>query len=478
LRAARPVADTRLYKCLADKVHAFGLARVPELRWSPAVFVPVVVGIRRPVLLVPADASTWSDALLDAVFSHELAHVQRHDLLVQLGADVVRAFHWPNPLAWVAAARLHIERERAADDCVLAGGAKSSDYASHLLRLAEHARGQLALGAGAAMLGRSQLRQRLERLLRPRLGGKPGLGRAFVGRRTAVLLVFVAMTAALPVACLESAGTPGGAPARFVYQVDPAHADATAAVLARRLDALALEGVRITKAGDRLTVDVPLLPTARRAEVDRVLASSARLRLALVDSGAEYSRKLAAHVRSDVTAARAGITVEEEEWRRGEGGASFHDVYLVGPRAALAAYLRALPESLRPPSGRTLLFDQTKDPERQRTVLIDDSTAVTITRVADADVFAFGGSDGWFEVNVALDAADGARLEALTSANLGRRMAVIFDEADLWGAPMVQSPIGTRVSVTARGSRDEAEQLAAGFRAGGLPAPLQRIADR
>jgi preprotein translocase subunit SecD len=45
----------------------------------------------------------------------------------------------------------------------------------------------------------------------------------------------------------------------------------------------------------------------------------------------------------------------------------------------------------------------------------------------------------------------------------------------LWGAPVIRAPISERVSVTARGSRAEAERLAAGLRAGSLPAPIQLV---
>ena len=70
------------------------------------------------------------------VLRHELAHVRRHDWIVQLLAEAARAVCWFNPLMWLACARLRREGEQACDDIVLAGGVEAPAYATHLLDLA------------------------------------------------------------------------------------------------------------------------------------------------------------------------------------------------------------------------------------------------------------------------------------------------------------------------------------------------------
>ena len=88
------------------------------------------------MLLVPAEAEAWPDERRRLVLLHELAHVRRWDWLTQLVAHVACAMYWFNPLVWLAARQMRIERERACDDLVLASGAKASDYAQELLALA------------------------------------------------------------------------------------------------------------------------------------------------------------------------------------------------------------------------------------------------------------------------------------------------------------------------------------------------------
>lgn len=124
--------------------------------------MPMTWGIVRPVVLVPSGDFDSTIAQRLDVLRHELAHVRRHDCLTQLVAQVACAVHWFNPLAWVAARQLRIERERACDDEVLRAGAKASEYADYLLRVARtmHTPGAAAFG-GLAMARPSQLAGRL-----------------------------------------------------------------------------------------------------------------------------------------------------------------------------------------------------------------------------------------------------------------------------------------------------------------------------
>ncbi len=123
-------------------------------------FMPFTWGWLRPKVMMPADADQWSTERRRIVLLHELAHVKRRDCLTQSIARVVCAVYWMNPLAWLAARRMCIERERACDDLVLNGGCKASDYASELVQIAR-AFPRVPQAAGIAMARSSNLEQRV-----------------------------------------------------------------------------------------------------------------------------------------------------------------------------------------------------------------------------------------------------------------------------------------------------------------------------
>ena len=135
---------------------------------SASVTMPIVCGVWRPSIVVPAEAAHWSDERRRVVVLHELAHIKRRDCLTQSLAQLVCAAYWFNPIVWLAARRMRAERERACDDFVLAAGEKGPDYAAHLLDIAKTAQHRrLSPIVGLAMARPSQLEGRLLAILDP-----------------------------------------------------------------------------------------------------------------------------------------------------------------------------------------------------------------------------------------------------------------------------------------------------------------------
>jgi HEAT repeat protein/beta-lactamase regulating signal transducer with metallopeptidase domain len=150
---------------LAEVFEIAGAIKIVE---SKAIAMPMVCGVWNPLIVVPPSASGWSDERRRVVVLHELAHIKRRDCLTQVVAQVVCAVYWFNPIVWLAARRLRVERERACDDFVLAAGEKGADYAAHLLDLAQTVRhDRVPAIAGLAMARPSQLEGRLLAILNP-----------------------------------------------------------------------------------------------------------------------------------------------------------------------------------------------------------------------------------------------------------------------------------------------------------------------
>ncbi len=167
-----------------------GGAEVP-LRRSEQVEAPFVWGWFQPVILLPWEAAEWSRERLRLVLAHQQAHVRRRDPLTHLAGEIARALYWFHPLAHLAARRMHLERERACDDCVLRGGADAAGYAGQLLALA---RG--GVPAVVAMASPSHLPARLKSILDARRKRHP-LGRAALAVAALAVVCVVAPLAAL-----------------------------------------------------------------------------------------------------------------------------------------------------------------------------------------------------------------------------------------------------------------------------------------
>lgn len=120
------------------------MKRSPLVRMSADVSTPVLVGLRRPTVLLPdriTESCNRSD--LAAMLMHELAHVRRHDMLfVWLQQLAQMLFFW-HPVVWLSGHEVKREREIACDEMVLSKGAlPQNEYASGYvaaLRLASDA---------------------------------------------------------------------------------------------------------------------------------------------------------------------------------------------------------------------------------------------------------------------------------------------------------------------------------------------------
>jgi TonB family protein len=180
------------------------LRRAIRVAITPHPALIVTWGFFRPVILLPIDADLWSAERKRLVIAHEMAHLIRHDWLIQLFAEVARAFNWYNPLFWIACARLRRESEYACDDIVLDTGVTGTCYAEHLIGLARESRphGRTWLPAPSAARP-STLERRVRAMLNPDLNRQP------VSRRQQLSVAALLCAIALP---LSATSQPSSAP--------------------------------------------------------------------------------------------------------------------------------------------------------------------------------------------------------------------------------------------------------------------------
>lgn len=141
--------------------------RAPAIRCTDAHVEPGMVGIFRPVLLLPRGiAAHLTREQLDAVLAHELCHWRRHDNLTAAVHTIVEAVVWFHPLVWWLGARLLDEREHACDEAVVRAGHDREAYAEGILNVCElYVASSLP---GAAGVGGADLKKRVVRIVKGR----------------------------------------------------------------------------------------------------------------------------------------------------------------------------------------------------------------------------------------------------------------------------------------------------------------------
>ena len=162
--AAKPIEEPLWQALLSEFRNLLALNRHVCLLESQQAIVPMTWGVRRPVVALPPGFEAWTQLRRRAVLMHELAHVKRHDVLIQTVSYLVCGLYWFHPLAWYALRRLRIERELACDDCVIATGQKPSDYAQQLVQIAKGFKFENNI-TSVAMASSSKLEQRVVSLL-------------------------------------------------------------------------------------------------------------------------------------------------------------------------------------------------------------------------------------------------------------------------------------------------------------------------
>jgi cell division protein FtsI (penicillin-binding protein 3) len=165
------VQDDAILRSVARQARVIGLLFTPAVAQCREVIVPAVVGVVRPMILLPIQLTTQlTSEQIDMLLAHELAHIKRFDHLVNLLQRIVEAALFFHPAVWVLSRWIRVEREHCCDDLVVRAGNHRFAYAESLVRVAELSMlPRLTPAVAALTLGasghNSQLWNRVSRLL-------------------------------------------------------------------------------------------------------------------------------------------------------------------------------------------------------------------------------------------------------------------------------------------------------------------------
>lgn len=197
---ATVIKEGPLVESLRSLAKQWSMKMVPVLAEAEHIVVPTVVGLIRPLILLPASVvSGLTPDELELILAHELAHVRRYDMWVNLLQRLAEAVLFFNPALWYLSRQISGLREFCCDDLTCREEAASDferkvRYATALLRVVELSKPNLAANPELTSLAAnghspSEVRRRVARLFDEPLREPLRLTRSMTYAVLALLLI-------------------------------------------------------------------------------------------------------------------------------------------------------------------------------------------------------------------------------------------------------------------------------------------------
>ncbi len=200
-RSSMELTDPGWIKALDRWCRELEIGRQVQLAQSERIDIPVVVGWLRPMILVPSNmVAKITPGQRGAILVHELAHVQRADVLWQSVLSGLQVVYWFHPLAWLSDRAIRTARERACDDFCVHWLGNHREYGTALIDLAARLIRVHRLALGLAVVRSSKIEQRLAHI-----DQSPGSPRCCYRRPTRTLLLGIAAALTILIGSVELA---------------------------------------------------------------------------------------------------------------------------------------------------------------------------------------------------------------------------------------------------------------------------------
>jgi beta-lactamase regulating signal transducer with metallopeptidase domain len=204
-RASEPVRDQQVMAGFTELCRRMRLRVVPHLLAAPGSGSPLLLGVHRAVIILPASLVTGcSLSELRLMLGHELTHLRRRDLFWAWLPALSQGLFWFHPLVWLSAREWCLAQELACDQmAVRFSHAPPGDYGEILLKVAAQCRPRAAGGWGTVSVLESY------QMLQRRLVAMKSIGDASSRRITWIGVMMVALGVAALVPWRVTAQTGG-----------------------------------------------------------------------------------------------------------------------------------------------------------------------------------------------------------------------------------------------------------------------------
>ena len=161
----RECENSSIHELVVSTSHAIGLRRTIPVIVSRKVNSPMILGIFRPVLVIPRE--DYSSAELNMIVRHELTHCKRHDIAFKLLLTAINSLHWFNPFVYLMVREANADIELCCDADVLrdADTVQRKAYAESILTSMEREKGFVPVSTCFSNGGINKMKERLENIV-------------------------------------------------------------------------------------------------------------------------------------------------------------------------------------------------------------------------------------------------------------------------------------------------------------------------
>lgn len=119
-RKGKIIADRKLLNMVKRLKCVMHINQKVQVFYSNYITVPSVISVLKPVLLIPVGMLAGIPAnQVEAIVAHELAHIKRLDVLVNIIQSIIEVVFFFHPGIWWLSRTMRIERENCCDDLAL-----------------------------------------------------------------------------------------------------------------------------------------------------------------------------------------------------------------------------------------------------------------------------------------------------------------------------------------------------------------------
>ncbi|MBN1596784.1 MAG: M56 family metallopeptidase [Bacteroidales bacterium] len=142
-----------------------GIRKKVQVLQSAIAKAPMVIGYFKPVILIPVSiVSGLSVNELEAVLAHEMAHIRRHDYILNLIQSVIETLFFFHPGVWYISNVIRNEREHSSDELAIKMTGDKISFVKALAQSQEILMSKKPAYALAFSTGKGNLLQRVKRI--------------------------------------------------------------------------------------------------------------------------------------------------------------------------------------------------------------------------------------------------------------------------------------------------------------------------